>query len=158
MSNRRDMRERAMQALYAREMAGGEVRHLIDTIITPDVDDAAAMKFGTSLFLRTLDHTEEADELIRKHLKNWDFDRVALVDRLVLRVAIVELLTFEDIPPKVSINEGIEIAKKFSTARSGQFVNGILDAVLLELQETGRLQKSGRGLVDMSPSRSSSTP
>lgn len=143
-----------MQALYARELAGGEVRHHIDTIIIPDVEDAVARKFATSLFLRALDHRDEADELIRKHLKNWDFERVALVDRLVLRVAIVELLAFEDIPPKVSINEAIEIAKKYSTPRSGQFVNGILDAVLLDLQEQDRLHKSGRGLVGTSPSRS----
>nr|WP_243663960.1 transcription antitermination factor NusB [Rhodothermus marinus] len=64
-------------------------------------------------------------------------------------MAICELLAFEDIPPKVSINEAIELAKKYSTEKSGQFVNGVLDAVVLDLQRQGRLKKSGRGLIGM---------
>lgn len=138
-----------MQALYARELAGGDVQHFIDTVLKANLEDAGNLKFATSLFLRTLDATEEVDEIIRAHLKNWDFERIALIDRLLLRMAICELLKFEDIPPKVSINETIEIAKRYSTPKSGQFINGILDAVLLDLQREGRLQKSGRGLVGM---------
>ncbi len=149
MSNRREVRERVMQALYAYELAGGDVEHFIKTVIAPHLEDEEGLNFATSLFLRTLDCGEQADAVIRNHVQNWDFQRIALIDRIVLRMAICELLSFEDIPPKVSINEAIEVAKKFSTPKSGQFVNGILDAVLLELQRDGKLNKSGRGLVGM---------
>ena len=139
-----------MQALYARELADGDVRHFINTIIKPDLaDDATSLQFATNLFLRTLDYRETADEIIGRHTENWDLGRIALIDRILLRMAICELLTFEDIPPKVSINEAIEVAKRYSTPKSGQFINGVLDAVLLELQRDGRLKKSGRGLVGM---------
>lgn len=139
-----------MQALYAREIAGGDVRHFIDTLIKPRLkDDTENLKFAESLFLRTLDRTDELDEIIGRHAENWDLSRIALIDHIVLRMAIAELLTFEDIPPKVSINEAIEVAKKYSTSKSGQFINGILDAVLVDLQDRGMLKKSGRGLVGM---------
>ncbi len=150
MSNRREVRERVMQALYAQELAGGDVRHVIATILKPNLgEDADNLKFATSLFLRTIDMTEEADAIISKHAENWDLSRIALIDRILLRMAICELLGFEDIPPKVSINEAIEVAKRYSTPRSGQFINGILDAVLLSLQQDDRLKKAGRGLVGM---------
>ena len=150
MSNRREARERVMQALYARELAGGDVRHFIDTILKPQLkDDAENLRFAESLFLRTIDLSEELDEIISRHTDNWDLSRIALVDHIVLRMAISELITFEDIPPKVSINEAIDVVKRYSTPKSGQFINGILDAVLIDLQELGRLKKSGRGLVGM---------
>lgn len=139
-----------MQALYARELAGGEAEHFMETLIVPNLaEDAENLRFAESLFLRTLDLMAEADEIIGKHADNWDLDRIALIDRILLRMAVCELLTFEDIPPKVSINEAIEVAKRYSTPRSGQFINGILDAILAELQQDGRLKKSGRGLVGM---------
>lgn len=139
-----------MQALYARELAGGDVRHYVDTILKPKLkDDAENLKFAESLFLRTLDMGEDLDEIISRHTENWDLSRIALIDHIVLRMAISELLSFEDIPPKVSINEAIEIVKRYSTPKSGQFINGILDAVLLDLQDRDRLHKSGRGLVGM---------
>ena len=139
-----------MQALYARELAGGDDRHFIDTILKPQLkDDAENLRFAESLFLRTIDLSEELDEIISRHTENWDLSRIALVDHIVLRMAISELITFEDIPPKVSINEAIDVVKRYSTPKSGQFINGILDAVLIDLQELGRLKKSGRGLVGM---------
>lgn len=139
-----------MQALYARELAGGDVRHFVDTLLKPRLsEDVDNLKFAESLFLRTLEMGEDLDEIINRHTENWDLSRIALIDHIVLRMAISELITFEDIPPKVSINEAIEIVKRYSTPKSGQFINGILDAVLLDLQEAGRLNKSGRGLVGM---------
>jgi transcription antitermination protein NusB len=150
MSNRREARERVMQALYAREMGRDEVTHLVKTLLEPDLkEDPVNFRFAQSLFIRTLDMTEEADALIAGHATNWDIGRIALIDRLVLRMSICEFLQFEDIPPKVTINEAIEIAKRFSTDRSGQFVNGILDATLADLKRDGRIKKSGRGLLDM---------
>lgn len=150
MSNRREARERVMQALYAYEMAEDDVRHFMNTLIKPHLkDDRDNLRFAESLFLRTLDMTDELDEIIGRHAENWDLARIALIDHIVLRMAIAELLTFEDIPPKVSINEAIEVAKRYSTSKSGQFINGILDAVLLDLKERGRLNKTGRGLIGM---------
>lgn len=139
-----------MQALYALEVGGGEVRFYLDSFIRPDVgDDPKSLKFAESLLLRTLDMQETADEIIHKHTQNWDLSRIALIDHILLRVAICELMAFEDIPPKVTLNEAIEIAKLYSTPRSGQFLNGVLDAVVTDLQSEGKLIKSGRGLVGM---------
>ena len=90
---------------------------------------------------------EKADEDIVKHLKNWDFSRLAVIDRVILRMAIIELEQFEDIPPEVTINEAIELAKKYSTDKSDKFINGLLDAIFKRLKKEGRIKKSGRGLV-----------
>jgi N utilization substance protein B len=105
--------------------------------------------------IRVIKHTDELDEKIKERVANWEMNRIALVDKILLRIGICELLYFPDIPPKVSINESIEIAKEYSTARSGKFINGILDAILSELKENKKLHKTGRGLVDESISKSS---
>jgi N utilization substance protein B len=75
-------------------------------------------------------------------------NRIALIDRILLRIGICEILYFPDIPPKVSINESIEIAKEYSTGGSAKFINGILDAVLTNEKKSGKLNKIGRGLVE----------
>lgn len=150
MSSRRAARERVMQALYAYEQGGGSAEHIIKHIIRPGLeDDPASLRFSESLFLHSIDAEEEVDGIITQYAENWEFSRIALIDRLLLRMAICEMLSFPDIPPKVSINESIEIAKKYSTENSGKFINGILDAVLVVLYEEGKLRKSGRGLVGM---------
>lgn len=150
MSSRREARERVMQALYAFEQGGGSEDHIITHIIRPGLEgDEGSLEFAESLFRRAIDAEEEANDIIRIYAENWEFSRIALVDRLLLRMAICEMVSFPDIPPKVSINESIEIAKKYSTENSGKFINGILDAVLLVLYEEGRLRKTGRGLVGM---------
>lgn len=139
-----------MQSLYALEVGGGEVKLYLDHVIRPDLeDDTNNLRFAEKLLLRTIDMIEQADEIIGRHTQNWDLERIALIDRVLLRIAVCELLTFEDIPPKVTLNEAIDIAKNYSTPRSGQFINGVLDAIVLELYNAGRLQKSGRGLVGM---------
>ncbi len=147
-----------MQALYAFEVGGGDAPHILDTIIRPKLTkDAAARTFAERLFRHTLDHAEEADKLISEHADNWDLTRIARIDRILLRMALSEFIRFEDIPPKVTINEAIDIAKRYSTDKSGKFINGILDATLLDLQKQGRLNKSGRGLIGM-PSIQSRLP
>jgi len=150
MISRREARERAMQAMYAFTIGGDDADHVVNTIINEQLGtDQTAKDLATKIFLRSLDLAEESDEIVERYTKNWELSRIALVDRLLLRMAICEMLRFEDIPPKVSINEAIEVAKRYSTNRSGQFINGILDAVLLDFQKEGRLKKSGRGLVGM---------
>jgi N utilization substance protein B len=87
-------------------------------------------------------------ELIAQNTRNWEVDRLPLTDRMILEMAIAELLSFQNIPVKVTINEYIELAKNYSTPKSRQFINGILDVIAKELQDTGVLKKSGRGLID----------
>lgn len=133
MSSRREARERALQALYAFTVGGDDADHVIETIIDDSMgNDKVARDFAKKLFLKSLDTTELADELVSSYTKNWELSRIALVDRLLLRLAICEMIHFKDIPPKVSINEAIEVSKRFSTEKSGQFINGILDAVLID--------------------------
>ena len=79
-----------------------------------------------------IDHSEWADDIIKNHLVNWEFDRVAQVDRVLLRMGICEIVHMDDIPPKVSISEMVEISKVYSTEESSGFINGILDAVYKE--------------------------
>jgi N utilization substance protein B len=149
MSNRRLLRESVLKAIYAHTQGGGDASHIIKTIISSDVgDDKEGLRFAENLFLKTIRCSEEFDSIISPNLKNWDINRIALVDRLVLHMAICEFLHFDDIPTKVTINEAIEIAKKYSTGNSGKFVNGLLDVIRDNLRDEKRLQKSGRGLVD----------
>ncbi len=154
---RREVRERVMQALYALEQGGGNPREVLDTVLLPALEEAepTARRFGEALFLRALDLHDDVDALIGQQVKNWEIERIALVDHVLLRLAITEFLGFEDIPPKVTINEAIEIAKRYSTHKSGQFVNGVLDGVLARLREDGRIKKVGRGLVGSTPGQPS---
>ncbi len=149
MSNRRKIRETVLQALYASQLGDHHPEEVLQTIVNPGLkEDATGLAFAERLFLRSLDNLEQTDTLIRDHIANWDIGRLATVDRIILQMAITEFLTFEDIPTKVTINEAIEIAKNYSTAKSGRFVNGILDAVVDTLRSEDRIDKKGRGLQD----------
>ena len=145
---RRIIRERVVQALYAFEIGGDPVEHVVETILTGLKNNPAAYEFARKLVLQTITHTPDIDNVIRDKVTNWDFKRIAVLDRLILRMGICELLYFKEIPPKVSMNEAIELAKLFSTQRSGQFVNGVLDAVLNDMKAAGGLAKAGRGLYE----------
>jgi len=104
----------------------------------PDAEEAAVRLFADPLIRGTLEHRPEIDAVIQKHAKNWALHRIATVDRNILRLAIFEMLHRDDIPPVVSINEAVDIAKRFSTDESGRFVNGILDKVKLDLPRPAR--------------------
>ncbi|MDI6401838.1 transcription antitermination factor NusB [Balneolaceae bacterium ANBcel3] len=154
MSNRRKIRENILQAVYAWSVGGDSPEHVLETIVKPAFkEDKKSLRFAEQLFLRCIDHRETSEELVVSHIANWELERLALVDRIILQIALTEILAFEDIPIKVSINEAIDIAKKYSTGKSGRFVNGILDAVTVTLQKDQKLQKKGRGLVDMPAKR-----
>lgn len=114
-------------------------------VITNKEDD---MEFFEILFDETLKKSKEWDDLIVKKVKNWDISRVALMDRIILKMALTEMMQFHSIPVKVTINEFIEISKLYSTPKSKQFVNGILDVLANELTSDGVIRKSGRGLID----------
>lgn len=104
--------------------------------------------FLNTLFGQAIDNHADYEQLLTDQLKNWDVERVALLDKIILTLAVCELLNFPNIPVKVTINEYIELAKVYSTPKSGKFVNGILDNLSEKLQASGRLRKSGRGLLD----------
>jgi len=107
----------------------------------PSAEEAEMRLFAEPLIRGALQHRDAIDEQIKKHVKNWELHRIAAVDRNILRLAIYEMLHREDIPPIVSINEAVDIAKKFSTQDSGKFVNGILDKVKGELMRPARIVK-----------------
>lgn len=104
--------------------------------------------FLTTLFQQSLLNDADYEQLLAEQLQNWDVERVAILDRIILKLAVCELLSFPNIPVKVTINEYIELAKAYSTPKSGKFVNGILDNLSEKLMASGRLRKSGRGLLD----------
>ena len=106
------------------------------------------LKFASSLFDIVVQDTGEYDVYIKKYAKNWDLERITLMDRSILRMGIGEMLTFSNIPVKVTINECIDIAKNYSSPKSGKFINGLLDVISLNLHKEGKIIKSGKGLID----------
>jgi N utilization substance protein B len=107
----------------------------------PTAAEVETRLFAEPLIRGTLQHRDEIDAHLKRHVKNWELHRIAAVDRNVMRLAIYEMLHREDIPPVVSINEAVDIAKKFSTQESGKFVNGILDKIKGELMRPARIMK-----------------
>lgn len=150
---RRVVREKVLQILYAYEMNNENLSALVQGVLS-DIIEENDRKFGEDLVNRVLINKKELDEKIKERISNWELNRVAIIDKILLRMAICEILFFTDIPPKVSINEAIEIAKEYSTAGSGKFINGILDAILSDEKLSGHLNKTGRGLVDETLSKS----
>ena len=155
---RRIIREKVVQALYAHEISGDPLDHVITCILEGLKNNRAAHEFARNLVIETVHHSADIDKIIKARVANWDFKRIAILDRLILRMGICELLYFREIPPKVTMNEAIELAKLFSTERSGQFVNGVLDAVLNDIKQLGpeklgdrAVTKAGRGLYDGEP-------
>ena len=130
MRNRTRARECALQMLYQ-----ADIRHSGAGLIKEDFwqadepVEADVREFATTLFDGTMGHLPEIDGLIAKHADNWDMKRMAVIDRNILRLGVFELLHLDDVPPKVCINEAIELAKRFGDAESGKFINGILDAI-----------------------------
>jgi N utilization substance protein B len=104
--------------------------------------------FFEKLFESTIKEEAMLQALVAEKTKNWEFERIAYTDRLILMLAISEMIHFPSIPVKVTINEFIEVSKNYSTPKSKQFVNGVLDVIAVDLQEKGRIKKSGRGLID----------
>lgn len=105
----------------------------------PTAEEVAVREFAEPLIRGTLEHRDQIDGEIRRVAKNWDLHRMAIVDRNILRMSIFEMLHRLDIPPVVSINEAVDIAKRFSTEESGKFVNGILDKIRGELMRPARI-------------------
>ena len=126
---RRIAREAVLQALYASAMTGEDSDKILKDILNRRSYESNLIKYITDLFESAIDNKEWCEDQIKSRLNNWEFDRVALLDRLLLIVAISEIYFVEDVPPKVSISEAIEIAKIYCNEDSSSFVNGVLDNV-----------------------------
>jgi len=145
---RRKAREWVLQGLYAHEMTGKSPAGLLEDLGRFEPMGGEGLEFTEALLRSSVTRKAELDQMIADAVKNWEFGRIAVIDRLILRMALCELTVFEDIPPKVTINEAIELAKKFSTAESGRFVNGVLDALFRRFKADNKILKKGRGLLD----------
>ncbi|MFC1728798.1 transcription antitermination factor NusB [candidate division KSB1 bacterium] len=142
MISRRQAREEALQILYASEITGDSIGEVLKEPTAIHEDGAPFSLFTVKLTEDSVKTVEESDSLIESYAHNWSLNRIALIDRLIFRLAITEFLYFPDIPPKVTIDEAVELAKKFSTERSGRFINGMLDSILTHLTDKRRILKN----------------
>ncbi|HEX6812418.1 MAG TPA: transcription antitermination factor NusB [Planctomycetota bacterium] len=138
-------REIAMQVLFQFDLRGPGYAAELGVTLRELCAEASegqtdVLEFATRLVEGTLAHREEIDQKLQSVTRNWDLRRMANVDRNVLRMAMHELMFCHDVPPKVAINEAIELGKKFSTANSGGFVNGILDRIRIDIERERLLQ------------------
>ncbi|HKP95644.1 MAG TPA: transcription antitermination factor NusB [Fibrobacteria bacterium] len=129
MISRRRGREFAMQLLYAVEVGKEAFAEALKGLSAdPDLPEDAR-EYGVKLARKVLENQEALDAKLALASANWDLERIAIVDKLIIRCAMAELMFFPDVPLKVAINEAVDIAKKFSTGESSRFVNGVLDAI-----------------------------
>ncbi len=134
MGNRRSSRELAMQALFDLDMSTDDPEARFERFCKNFNPEKKALPFLIKLVQGVRQHKDKIDSIIETHAKNWKISRMAGVDRNVMRIAVYEQLFCPDIPAKVSINEAIDIGKKFGTEESGAFINGILDSIHSQLK------------------------
>ena len=130
MKKRTRSRELALQFLYQLDLRGEELLPEAKSFVHGEERDAETARFALRLVQGAHQHKVEIDTMIQGVAQNWNISRMAVVDRNVLRLATFELLHCNDIPPKVAINEAIELGKRYSTQNSGAFINGILDKIM----------------------------
>ena len=135
-------------ALYMviRTVSGMKQSHT-DIKMLPKFKSEDDLDFACTLFRKALVQYEENQDLVDRYTSNWDVERIAFMDNLIISIAIAELTTFDSIPVKVTLDEWIDIAKYYSSPTSSNFVNGVLDKIVSELTASGRIKKSGRGLL-----------
>jgi transcription antitermination protein NusB len=141
MGTRRKSRELALQMLYQSDLGGQAADDVRQSFWKGRGEvDREVQGFAEDIFRVAQDRSAEIDKLIQSHAENWRMDRMAAVDRNVLRAAVAELIGFPQTPRAVVINEAIEIARKFSAPESAQFINGVLDSIGKEL-DAARVQR-----------------
>ncbi len=134
MGQRRKAREAVLECLYEYEIRGDvTVEDIFPYSRERHELDADGAGFARTLLEKTLENMKDLDEIIAKHIDNWDLQRLAMIDKNILRLGLAELHYFSDIPKKVTIDEAIELAKTYGSADSGRFVNGVLDALSKEV-------------------------
>ena|ERR1700682_1545900 len=130
MGARRKARELALQMLYQYDLSGNTPDTIVATFEELQKAKGNTREFATKIFRGTVDHMAKIDEMIQQQADNWRLSRMAVVDRNIIRMSVYEFLHEDDTPKLVIIDEAIEIAKKFGTDKSSQFINGILDGIL----------------------------
>ena len=138
MGERRGAREWALQLLFQQEFNPVETGPALEEFWRDRRPSAKARTFAEELYRGVLSHHEEIDRKLQDYADNWDLNRMAAVDRNIMRVALFEMLFRPDVPPVVTINEAVDIAKSFSGLESGRFVNGILDRARKDLDRPAR--------------------
>jgi N utilization substance protein B len=118
-----------LETLYRLDLVGDEPDDVIEEILSRKNPSDEAEAYLRRLVESVVGHQDEIDTILRRHLRRWRLERLTVLDRAILRLATAEILYFTDIPPKVSINEAVEIAKKYGDDSAGKFVNGVLDMV-----------------------------
>ena len=139
---RRSARETVLQALYAVEVGQEHEAKALKDILDREKRDEEINEFIVELFEISLKNRDWCENEIKSRLNNWEFERVAVLDRLLLILAISEIFFIDNIPPKVSIAEAIEIAKQFSTEESSAFINGVLDNIYKSLPKVNEVVSS----------------
>ena len=135
MGNRTKARELALQLLFYMEFAEGEAGELFN-IFCDNFNPAKSIRaFSKKLVFGVHENKKSLDAIIRKSSKNWRLERMSIVDRSILRLGAYEILFMDEMPPKVSINEAIELGKKYGAEESSAFINGILDNIFLSVKE-----------------------
>jgi len=130
MGARRKARELALQMLFQHDLGGNEPDMICSTFEDLEKSKPNTREFAVKIFRGTVDHLTEIDDMIQQQADNWRLSRMAVVDRNIIRMSIYEFMHETDTPKLVIIDEAIEIAKKFGTQKSSQFINGILDGIL----------------------------
>jgi transcription antitermination factor NusB len=141
-------RELALQFLYQLDLRGADLLDEAKAFLRNEEPEKATREFALFLVRGTVEHGDEIDRVIREVAQNWDIERMAVIDRNVLRMAAFELLWCQDIPPKVSINEAIELGKRYSTQNSGGFINGVLDKIKDRRQPEPERPSTGLSIGD----------
>ena len=146
MGTRRRARELAMQALFYMDTQQNGSPKMLERFCENFNLPQKAQPFFLKLVNGVLAAQPQIDALIERYSKNWKVQRMSCVDRNIMRIAVFEILSCEDIPPKVSINESIDIAKKYGTEDSGAFINGIIDSIRIAL-ENGEISRESSGQI-----------
>jgi len=141
MGTRRQARELAMQALFYMDIRKDASEETLEYFCDCFCPSKKSRPFFRKLVNGVLGTKGQIDALVERYSQNWNISRMSCVDRNVMRIAVYEMLYCDDIPPKVSINEAVDIGKKFGTQESGAFINGIMDSIREALVEEGTLQK-----------------
>ena len=142
MKKRTRARELTLQFLYQVDLRGLEMMDEVKQFLAEEEGDQSTREFALHLIRGIVEQDQELDEMIAMVAQNWEIGRMAVIDRNILRMATYEILKRDDIPPKVSINEAIELGKRFSTSNSGAFINGILDKIKERTRQNPKGEKA----------------
>lgn len=167
MITRRQIRAKVMQAVYACITSGQKPEAVYNLLLKEIEDEVGELekkkklsgdtKLLNALYYDSMKMADKYDDMIKSKAENWELERIARIDRILMHMAICEMLNFEEIPVKVTINEYLELAKTYSTPKSSKFINGILDSLYNDFSKNGLIVKKGRGLINHSAQKEDTT-